>query len=96
MSFDQGEFNFDASSGEVGYQRWREQLDEARRAFEHRWGVILDRPVRVRLEGHKRSIEGTIRLVSPPRTARPQDIRLRIKNLEFNPAEIESITALDP
>jgi hypothetical protein len=96
MAFDQGEFNFDAGSGDVGYRRWREQLDEARRAFEHRWGVILDRPVRVRLEGHRGSIEGTIRLVSPPRAAKPQDIRLRIKTLEFTPAEIESISALDP
>lgn len=96
MSFDQGEFNFDSSSGDVGYRRWREQLDEARRAFEHRWGVILDRPVRVRVEGHKRSIEGVIRLVSPARAAKQQDIRLRIETLEFNPAEIESITAFDP
>ena len=80
----------------MGYRRWREQLDEARRAFEHRWGVILDRPVRVRLEGHKRSIEGNIRLVSPSRAAKPQDIRLQIKTLKFTPAEIESITALDP
>lgn len=96
MNFDQGEFDFNAGSGDAGYRRWKEQLDEARRAFEQRWGVILDRPVRVRLEGHKRSIEGTIRLVSPPRAAKPQDIRLRIKSLEFTPADIESIIALDP
>ena len=83
MSFDQDEFDFDASSGDVGYLRWREQLDDARRAFEHRFGVILGRLVRVRLEGHMRSIEDTIRLVSQQRSAKHQDIRLRIKNLEF-------------
>lgn len=67
MSFDQGKFNFAAGNGDAGYRRWREE----RRAFEHRWGVILDRPVRIRLEGHNPSIEGTIRLFSPPRAAKP-------------------------
>jgi hypothetical protein len=96
MSFDQGEFTFDAGSGDAGYRRWRVELDEAKRAFELRWGVILGRPVRLRFEGHKRSIEGVIQLISPPRAAKPQDIRLRLKTLEFTPADIESLTALDP
>jgi hypothetical protein len=96
MSFDEGEFNIDPSLGDVGYRRWREQLDEVRRAFEQRWGVILDRSVRIRLEGPERSIQGVIRLVSSPLAAKPQDIRLRIKTREFTPAEIESITPLDP
>jgi hypothetical protein len=46
--------------------------------------------------GYKRAIEGVIRLVSPPRAAKPQDIRLRINTLEFTPADIESIIAVDP
>jgi hypothetical protein len=33
---------------------------------------------------------------SPPRAAKPQDIRLRIKTLEFTPADLESTIALDP
>ncbi len=96
MSFDQGEFSFDANSGEAGYLRWKEQLDEAKRAFEHRWGIILGRPVRLRLEGHSKSITGTIQLISPARTSDPRKIRLRINTLEFHPHEIESITTLDP
>lgn len=96
MSFDQGEFNFDAQGGGEGYRRWREQLDEARRAFEKRWGLILDKPVRVSLDGHARSITGVIRLVSPARRADPGKIRLCVNTLEFHPNEIESITTPDP
>jgi hypothetical protein len=33
MSFDQGEFDFAASSRDVDYLCWREELDDARRAF---------------------------------------------------------------
>ena len=96
MSFDQGEFNFDAQAGENGYRRWREQLDEAKLAFEHRWGVILGRPVRVNLAGHARSIEGRIQLISPARTSNPKALRLRINTLDFHPNEIEAIVSLDP
>ncbi len=49
MTFDQGEFNFQATGPEDGYRKWREELDAKKRAFEARWGVILGRTVCVTL-----------------------------------------------
>jgi hypothetical protein len=45
MSFDQGQFNFDANGPEDRYRKWREELDAARQTFERHWGVILSRRV---------------------------------------------------
>lgn len=94
MSFDQGEFNFDASGSDEGYRHWQQQLDQAKRKFEHRWGVILERPVCLQIRGYARPIEGRIHLISPPKGKDAKAIRLRIGNLDFNPNEIESISTL--
>jgi hypothetical protein len=94
MNFDQGEFDFDAPGDEAGYRHWCERLDRAKRDFEHRWGVILDRPVRISLDGHARSIEGAIHLVSPPRSDPGADVRLRVGTLTFHPREVEAVVAL--
>ncbi|GAA5480800.1 hypothetical protein [Haloferula sargassicola] len=93
MSFDQGEFDFDAPGDGGGYRRWRERLDEERLRFERRWGVPLGRRVRIRIEGHARSIVGRIELAqSKPSHGKP---RLRIGSLEFTPEEIKSVVRKD-
>jgi hypothetical protein len=97
MNFDQGQFNFDAQSGDDGYRRWREELDARKLAFESRYGVILGKRVRLQLCGHPHAVDGIITLIeerkrAPARYHRPT---LRIGSIEFSPNEIESILRLD-
>jgi hypothetical protein len=47
MNFDQGNFDFDAPSSEAGYQKWQQELEEKKREFELRFGVIMGRWVLV-------------------------------------------------
>jgi len=95
MSFNQGEFNFEARPGEKGYQRWREELDARKRAFEARWGVILGRRVRLQLRDHLHPIEGIIRLREDKQPKNAKHPLLIINNLEFSAAHIDSLVALD-
>lgn len=96
FDFDQGTFNFDAAGDELGFRRWREELDARKHAFETRWGIILGRRVSLQLASHNRPIEGIIRIDSEPakagKTASPL---FRIGTLPFCPSEIESIVALN-
>ncbi|MCU0780220.1 MAG: hypothetical protein MUF04_03850 [Akkermansiaceae bacterium] len=91
MNFDQGEFNFDAKGTEEGFRRWRDDLDEKKRAFESRWGVVLGRRVRVQLRDHLKPLVGTLELVSAPRSTRDAPPRFRMRGIEFGLAEIESV-----
>ncbi len=94
MNFDQGQFNFDADSGESGYRRWREELDRRKHAFESRWGVILGSRVCLQLRGHPHPVEGVITLIEEEnkRDHRPH---LCIGTIEFSPNEVDSIMRLD-
>ena len=91
MTFDQGEFNFDASGSEAGWRRWREELEEKKRAFESRWGVILGKRVSVSLRNHAKPVSGLIEWIEPPSAHRDQPPRFRLRGLEFGPDEIESL-----
>ena len=97
MTFDQGQFNFDAKDGEDGYRRWREELDERKRAFESRWGVILGKRVRLQLTGHPHAVDGIITLIEEKKTSAARFDRptLCIGTIEFSPNEIDSIIRLD-
>ncbi len=91
MNFDQGEFNFDAKGSEEGFQRWRDDLNAKKRAFESRWGVVLGRRVRVQLRNHLKPLVGTLELVSDPKRPRDAPPRFRLREIEFGLAEIESV-----
>ena len=91
MNFDQGEFSFDDTGDEPGYRRWRERLDEQRRAFEKRWGVPLNQSVRLQLRGYDRPLIGRVEVVDP----RGKIPVLRIGRIEFRPEEIESVVRDD-
>ena len=91
MVFDQGEFNFEAEGSEAGWRRWREELDEKRRAFEARWGVVLGRRVKVWLKDHAKPLSGMLEWVEPPKTERHAPPRFRLRGLEFGVGEIESV-----
>jgi len=94
--FDQGCFNFEAKGDESGYQRWQEELDARKRAFETRWGVILGRRVQLELRDHKRPLTGIIHLTpDPTRPAGESQPIFRIGSIPFSPSEIESLVALD-
>ncbi len=95
MNFDQGEFNFNAKGSEDGYRRWREELDEKKRAFETRWGVILSRRVRVTLRDHAKSLTGILEWSSDPKKGNQGPPLFRLKGLEFTVGEIESIVQED-
>lgn len=91
MSIDQGEFNFDANGNDAGWRRWREELEERKRAFESRWGVVLGRRVTVWLKDHAKPLSGMIEWREPPRTERNAPPRFKLRGLEFGVGEIESI-----
>lgn len=96
MNFDQGEFNFNATGSEDGYRKWREELEEKKRAFETRWGVILSRKVCVMLRDHAKPLTGILEWTSDPKKGRQGPPLFRLKGLEFTVGEIESIVQEDP
>jgi hypothetical protein len=95
MSFDQGHFNFDAPGSEAGYQKWQQELEEKKRDFELRFGVMIGRRVRVQLVGETDPLEGMIYLVSQKIPQSAAKLKLSMGKREFTPLEIESIVRLD-
>jgi len=95
MSFDQGQFNFDAKGPEDGYRKWREELDAKKQAFESRWGIILGRTVRVTLRDHIKPLTGMLEWVTDPKISTPKSPRFRLKGVLFTIAEIESIVQVE-
>jgi hypothetical protein len=92
MSFDQGQFDFDAPGSDAGWRRWREQLDERKRAFESRWGVVLGKRVTVFLTDHAKPLSGILEWLEPTKgSARNAPPRFKLRGLEFGVGEIESI-----
>jgi hypothetical protein len=95
MDFDQGQFNFDAEGSEDGYRRWRDDLDERKRAFESRWGVILSRKVSVSLRHHAKPLTGMIEWATKNKRGGADHPVFRIRSVEFTTADIESIIQLE-
>lgn len=95
MTFDQGEFNFDAKGSEEGFRRWREELDAKTRAFETAWGVILSRRVSVKLKDLSKPVVGLLEWTTPPGGDRQAPPVFKIRKLEFLPSEIESIVQVE-
>jgi hypothetical protein len=96
MSFDQGQFNFDAPGSDDGWRRWREELDEKKRAFESRWGVVMGRRVTVGLRDHAKPLSGMLEWLEPAKGRRDDPPRFRLRGLEFGVGEIESIVQEEP
>jgi hypothetical protein len=91
MSFDQGQFNFDAPGSDAGWRRWREELDERKRAFESCWGVVLGKRVVVCLRDHAKPLRGMLEWIEPGRGGKNATPRFRLRGAEFGHEEIESI-----
>lgn len=75
----------------AGFKRWRQEAEEARRAFEKRWGIPLGRPVRVLLRGESREREGVLRKVEEPHGQSSRQLRLSLGGHIFHAAQIESL-----
>jgi hypothetical protein len=91
MPFDQGQFDFDAPGSDAGWRRWREELEEKKRAFESRWGVVLGKRVVVCLRDHAKPLTGRVEWIEPVASERHLPPRFRLRGLEFGPADIESM-----
>jgi len=91
MPFDQGQFNFDAPGSDAGWRRWREELDEKKRAFESRWGVVLGKRVTVSLADHAKPLTGMLEWLEPGKGGGNAPPRFKLRGLEFGVGEIESI-----
>ena len=95
MNFNQGQFNFDAKGSDDGFRKWREELDAKKRAFEIRWGVILNRRVRVTLADFVKPLTGVLEWVEDPKRMPNQPPVFRLKGVEFGVGDIESIVQED-
>jgi len=95
MLFDQGQFDFDASGSDAGWRRWREELDQKKRAFESRWGVVLGKRVTVCLTDHAKPLIGMLEWLEPKKFNKNDPPHFRLRGLEFGHEEIESIVQED-
>ncbi|MCB1278535.1 hypothetical protein [Prosthecobacter sp.] len=83
-----------AQADDAGYAAWKTEAEDAKRAFEKRWGVPLGRRVRVRLSGELREREGLLRLTEEsPWSGNPLFLRLGAD--VFEAGRIESLVRVD-
>lgn len=80
-----------AQGGEDGFARWKADMDAARRAFEHRWGVPLGKRVRLQLRGEPRERQGLLRAVKEQGSS---TLRLSLDGHVFAMTQIESVSRL--
>jgi hypothetical protein len=96
MDAEQPEFDFTAPASEQGYRQWRARLDEQRRSLEQRFGIVLAKPVEILLKNHDLPLRGILQIVTPePSKAAPNQLTLKLRNLEFKLSDIVSITRAD-
>ena len=95
MNFDQGELDLSGKGSEAGHRKWLVELEEKKRAFEVRHGVIIGRRVRVQLVGELNPLEGIIRVVSTQASLPSAKLRLVMGKREFGISEIESLICLE-
>lgn len=81
-------------TSEQGFARWKEEAEKEKRAFEHRWGVPLGKPVRVLLRGESREREGLLRVVEEAAGKTTGQLRLTIGGHSFLAAQIESVVRI--
>jgi hypothetical protein len=95
MNFDQGELDLSGNSSPAGHQKWLLELEEKKRPFEVRHGVIIGRRVRVQLRGELNALEGMIYVISKSYNPPNNKLRLIMGKREFGTSEIESHIRLE-
>jgi hypothetical protein len=79
-----------------GYRGFRAEREAAIRGLEQRFGLILDKPVRLTLVDTPGEYTGTLRLADLIPDARsPGGLRLRLGRTEFSAHDIESCVRID-
>jgi hypothetical protein len=82
-------------SDERGYRGFALEREAAIRKFEQRFGLILNKPVRVTLVDVPGEFRGKLMLADLlPNDASPRVLHLRLADLEFTAADIESCSLL--
>lgn len=84
-----------AAANHEGYEAWKSEVAELKRAFEHRWGVPLGRSVRVTLRGEHREREGVLRLADDAMPDKGRSVALRLGDHTFAATQIQSVVRLD-
>lgn len=84
-----------AAANHEGYEAWKSEVAELKRAFEHRWGVPLGRAVRVTLRGEHREREGVLRLADDAMPEKGRSVALRLGDHTFAATQIQSVVRLD-
>ncbi len=79
---------------ESGFAAWKAEQDAARRDFQKRWGVPLNKRVRIQLQGEPREREGLLRLANEPngQPASAGKLKLRLGDHIFTASQIESLS----
>ena len=80
----------------TGYAKFRAEQAEFFRELEDRFGIILNRRVRVKLKDMDREFEGKLIMdqLLPP-TSRKEGLRLRVGSIDFNFTDIEHVILLE-
>lgn len=78
-------------AGEAGFALWKQDAEDAKRAFETRWGVPLGKAVRVQLRGEAREREGVLRVAEEPAGSSAKLLRLKLGTHAFLATQIESV-----
>ncbi len=82
-----------APADESGYEVWKAEQEAAKRDFEKRWGIPLNKRVRVQIKGEPREREGLLRLAAAASPlASAGKLKLRLGDHVFTASEIESVT----
>lgn len=84
-----------ATADHQGYEAWKAEIADLKRAFEHRWGVPLGKPVRLRLRGEHREREGLLRLADEALPQKGRSVTLRLGDHLFAASQIESVARVD-
>jgi hypothetical protein len=92
MDMNQGEFDFDAQGTNAGWEKWREQIDQRKRAFEQRWGIILGKRVKITLRDFEHPFTGIITIEQASSKSSPSLRPLfRVGHVTFHHEDIISL-----
>jgi len=93
MDFNQGELDFTSPASEHGYRKWQQELDQRKKEIEARFGIILGKPVIVRLSGEDTQLHGLITIISTTMPMKRSQLLLQIGKRQFTLAQVETITS---
>jgi hypothetical protein len=94
MDFNQGELDFNHDPFQHGYQKWQQELDTRKKEIESRYGIIIGKPVILKLTGEDKPLEGILTIASKKLPKIRAHILLQLNNRQFTLFQIESISRI--